>query len=393
MLKSEVDRAPDFSFAQARRLIGDLTRPNPAVYWIDFLASILIGHTAINLVFFLPQLYPDAAWMIPAVIACYAITVLTYMRALMFIHELVHLPKGKFKAFRFVWNMMCGILLFVPSFLYYPHVDHHRRKHYGTEKDGEYLALSHRSPWLIVGFIVQALLIPFLGIARFVIISPICWIIPGARRWVHRHASTMLVDPTYERTDGGPELMRTVVIQEFFCFAWGVFFLTRGGLIRDQWLDPFWLVGYLVAVGLLTLNEFRTLGAHRWTNEEGEMSFEEQLLDTVNYPHAPWFSELWGPVGTRYHALHHLFPSLPLPQPGESTSATRRRTAGRFAVSPNDRQQPDKRDRRVVEKGTTDDPKSAVGTSRRSARLDLWRPVNPSSRSTSGPRKKSSRDW
>ena len=42
-----------------------------------------------------------------------------------------------------------------------------------------------------------------------------------------------------------------------------------------------------------------------------EMSFEEQLLDSVNYPHHSWISELWGPVGTRFHALHHLFPRLP----------------------------------------------------------------------------------
>ena len=38
---------------------------------------------------------------------------------------------------------------------------------------------------------------------------------------------------------------------------------------------------------------------------------EEQLLDTLNYPYRPWFTELWGPIGTRYHALHHLFPGLP----------------------------------------------------------------------------------
>lgn len=81
--------------------------------------------------------------------------------------------------------------------------------------------------------------------------------------------------------------------------------------MRDQWLDPFWLVAYCVAVGLLIVNELRTLGAHRWTNEEGEMTFEEQLLDTLNYPYRPWFTELWGPIGTRYHALHHLFPRLP----------------------------------------------------------------------------------
>ncbi|QDV61308.1 fatty acid desaturase family protein [Crateriforma conspicua] len=300
-----------FSFAQARTLIGDLTRPNPLIYWTDFLVSIVLGHIALHGIFFLPRWYPDAAWMPPAVVALYVVTVLLYMRALMFIHELVHLPQEGFRGFRIAWNALCGIFFFVPSFLYYPHVDHHRRKHYGTEHDGEYLPLSHHGRWMIVGFIFQALVIPILGLARFLIISPICWVFPPARKWVHRHASTMVVDPFYERPDASPRLMRIVLLQEVCCFAWAVWFLIRGGLMRGEWLDPFWLVAYAVGLGVLVLNEFRTLGAHRWTNDEGEMSFEDQLLDSVNYPDNAWITELWGPVGTRFHALHHLFPRIP----------------------------------------------------------------------------------
>jgi fatty acid desaturase len=309
----------EFSFAQARSLIGDLNTPNPWIYWTDFLASIITGHVAIHLIFLLPLWYSWSPGLIAGVAVCYFVTVIAYMRALMFIHELVHLPKGKFRGFRFAWNALCGIFFLVPSFLYYPHVEHHRRKHYGTDKDGEYLPLSHRSPWMIVGFVLQAMLIPFLGLARFLIISPICWLFPSARSWVHRYASTMVVDPFYERTDASPALMRTVVLQEFFVFVWCVWFLVRGGIMRDQWLDPFWLVAYAVGVGVLIVNELRTLGAHRWSNDgESEMTFEEQLLDSFNYPYRPWITELWGPIGTRYHALHHLFPSLPYHNLGEA---------------------------------------------------------------------------
>ncbi len=320
-----------FSFSQARSLIGDLKQPNPVIYWIDFLVSIFTGHAAILTMDGLIRRSPDVPWLVPAVIVLYLVTVIAYMRSLMFIHELIHLPKGKFLGFRFAWNALCGILFFVPSFLYYPHVDHHRRKHYGTDHDGEYLALSHNGRWMIVGFIVQALVIPILGLARFLIISPICWFIPGARRWVHRHASTMLVDPTYQRSDAGPGLMRVVVLQEFFCFAWCVFFVCRGQIMFGHWLDQFLLIAYSVGVGLLVLNELRTLGAHRWTNKEGEMTFEEQMLDSINYPNHAWITELWGPIGTRYHALHHLFPSLPYHNLGK---AHRRLTEGLPADSP-----------------------------------------------------------
>lgn len=41
------------------------------------------------------------------------------------------------------------------------------------------------------------------------------------------------------------------------------------------------------------------------------MTFVAQLVDSVNYPASPLIDELWAPVGCRYHALHHLFPSMP----------------------------------------------------------------------------------
>jgi fatty acid desaturase len=68
---------------------------------------------------------------------------------------------------------------------------------------------------------------------------------------------------------------------------------------------------YCTAVFVLALNAFRTLGAHRYINDGGEMTFVEQLLDSVNYPRRPFLTELWAPLGMRFHALHHLFPSMP----------------------------------------------------------------------------------
>lgn len=62
---------------------------------------------------------------------------------------------------------------------------------------------------------------------------------------------------------------------------------------------------------MIAINNIRTLGAHRWISDGNELTFEEQMTDSLNYPHRPWITELWGPIGTRYHALHHLFPSLP----------------------------------------------------------------------------------
>ena len=60
-------------------------------------------------------------------------------------------------------------------------------------------------------------------------------------------------------------------------------------------------------VGLLYgLNE-----AHGYENHTGTpMTRAEQLLDSIDTPGGPW-TELWAPVGLRYHALHHEFPGIP----------------------------------------------------------------------------------
>jgi fatty acid desaturase len=59
------------------------------------------------------------------------------------------------------------------------------------------------------------------------------------------------------------------------------------------------------------LNQLRTLVAHLWENDGAAMTVTAQYLDSVNVPPPGWIAPLWAPVGLRYHALHHLLPSLP----------------------------------------------------------------------------------
>lgn len=300
-----------FSIRDAKSLIKDLSVPKPWIYWTDFLTTILVGYASFVLLRHGDRLFTDPTTLWVSRIASFAVTAVLFMRATMFIHELVHLPRNEFRGFRIAWNALCGIPFLIPSFLYYPHVDHHRRKHYGTDKDGEYLDLSHRHPTHVLGFVAAALVVPFAAYARFLIMTPIAWLVPGFRNWVERRASSMIIDVFYLRGDYGPEARRIMRIQEFFCFLWCVGMVSYAPIVSGQWIDGHLVTCYLMAVTLILINNVRTLGAHRWTGDGGELTFEEQLLDSVNYPYRPWVTELWGPVGTRYHALHHLFPSLP----------------------------------------------------------------------------------
>jgi fatty acid desaturase len=104
-------------------------------------------------------------------------------------------------------------------------------------------------------------------------------------------------------------VLRIYRLQEALCFSWcaGAAVALATGRVPISFL----LTIYLLAVFVLALNNIRTLGAHRYTNPGGEMTFFEQMLDSVNYPNRPLLTALMMPVGLRYHGLHHVFPSLP----------------------------------------------------------------------------------
>ncbi|MCL6503844.1 MAG: fatty acid desaturase [Pirellulales bacterium] len=291
-----------FSIREARAIVKDLFEPRPVIYWADFLVSVSLAHGCFLAVSRLPLF---SVWQACAfVVSCLAI-----YRAALFTHELVHLPRERFKVFRVAWNVLCGIPFLLPSFLYWTHVAHHARKHYGTREDGEYLPLAAGPLRGIAAYLAQPLVIPLLAVLRFLILTPLGWISPRFRRWVHQRASSMVMDPSYVRPLPTPRELRWWRVQETTCF---LYTLGTAVLIIAGRVSPWLLVqGYLTAVTVITLNAVRTMGAHRFRHTGEELSFLEQLLDSINYPRWPLVTELWAPVGLRFHALHHLFPSLP----------------------------------------------------------------------------------
>lgn len=313
---ASVEGVGEFSLAEARRIVGEFFRPNPWIYWTDFLGSWTAGMACFAVVRRPELLVASAAWHWPISIAAFVASSLLLYRCTLFIHELVHIRADEFTAFRLVWNVLCGIPFMIPSFVYYTHIDHHRRKHYGTQADGEYIALSNMPAWQIVFYLSQVLVIPILAVIRWGLLTPLTWVSPRIRDFVHKHMSSMIMDPTYIRPLPSKAVLRTIRLQEIGCllFIWAIVArLTMSfGIVFDEPLSPMMLVqAYLTGVFILTINALRTLGAHRWTSDGGEMNFIEQMLDSINYPHRPLIGGLWAPVGLRFHALHHIFPTMP----------------------------------------------------------------------------------
>lgn len=293
-----------FSIGEARSIVRDLFEPSPWLYWTDFLASLATGTVAFVAI---RRLHLAA----PLVAVAFMVSVLAFYRATLFTHELTHLRQGRFRGFRLAWNLLCGIPFLMPSFMYHTHVAHHMRRHFGTRDDGEYLPWGARPIWHLFLYLGQCLVMPIIAVVRFGLLTPLCWISPRFRQIVQRRFSSMVVDPYFVRplpTRNDRWIWR---VQESACFAmvWGNGAVMYFGLVPR----PVALVvqGYLTAATIMLINQIRTLGAHRYTNTGGEMTFVEQLLDSVNYPGGSWLRALWAPVGLRYHALHHLFPSMP----------------------------------------------------------------------------------
>ncbi|MFL6753497.1 MAG: fatty acid desaturase family protein [Sphingomicrobium sp.] len=293
----------------AADLTRDLNVPNAKIYWADMLGSALLGYSGL---FGAMLLRP--AWL--AVIAG-LIGVLALYRAGSFIHELTHIKKGAVKGFRLVWNLLVGIPLLVPSFMYEGvHNQHHAKRYYGTVDDPEYLPLALMHPWTLPVFLIAAALAPIGMLIRFGILAPLSMLSSRLRALVVGRYSGLQINPRFVRAKPEGEFARDWTWQEAACSVWAIALLAMiaTGVIplRD------FLIFLGVASGVMFLNQVRTLVAHLWENEGEPMSVTAQYLDSVNVPPPGTLPALWAPVGLRYHALHHLLPGLPYHALGEA---------------------------------------------------------------------------
>jgi fatty acid desaturase len=292
----------------AANLTRDLNLPKSTIYWADMLGSAGLGYVA---------LFATMALGWPLALATGVVAVLALYRAGSFIHELTHIKKGAVKGFRFTWNLIVGVPLLVPSFMYEGvHNQHHAKVYYGTVDDPEYLPLALMNPWTLPLFVAAAILAPVGLMIRFAILAPLSLLWPRLRSAVVGKYSGLQINPKFVRPAPEGEFARDWAWQEAACSVWAIALiaLTVIGVIplRD------FAIFLGVASGVMLLNQVRTLVAHLWENEGEPMSVTAQFLDSVNVPPPGTLPVFWAPVGLRYHALHHLLPGLPYHALGEA---------------------------------------------------------------------------
>jgi fatty acid desaturase len=284
----------------------DIATPRPSIYWADFLGSALVGYLAL-----FAAIVTD--WAIFAV----PVAILALYRAGSFIHEVAHMKHATVPGFRLGYNLVIGIPLLVPSFTYEGvHNLHHARTRYGTAEDPEYLPLALMKPWTLPLFVLVSLFAPVALLIRFAVMAPLSAIIPGLRTHVVARYSGLAINPAFRRRPAEGAAQALWLRLEVAASLWAITLLA---LVATGVVPLRAFVVFLgVASGVAVLNQVRTLVAHLWENDGAAMSVTAQYLDSVNVPPPATLPALWAPVGLRYHALHHLLPSLPYHALGEA---------------------------------------------------------------------------
>ena len=278
----------------AAELTRDLQRPDPWIYRPDCLGSAAVGYAALAGAIMAHSPWVALAFGVVAVLALY--------RATLFIHEITHLNHALLPGFRLVWNLTVGVPTMLPSFMYEGiHTQHHTRVKYGTAEDPEYLALALMKPWSLPLFFFVAVFMPVGLIVRYGVLGPL-------RRVVIERFSGLQMNPAYRRRAPEGEFARQWFWEELGASIVAITIIAASltGLLPLHAL----VVYMLIIAGVALLNQARTLVAHRWENEGEPLTVTAQFLDSTNVPDGV-LPRLWAPVGLRFHALHHLLPSLP----------------------------------------------------------------------------------
>jgi fatty acid desaturase len=309
-------------------LVRDLLEPTPARYWLDFGATALVAWGAF-LAALLAPVHP--AW----VAALAATAVFASYRALCYIHEIVHIRPGRLRGFARSWNAVIGIPFLFPLFLYDGvHRDHHSAATYGSARDPEYLPLAGRRLRIALLVLLSAA-VPAVLALRFLVLSVVGLAIPPLHRWLERNASSLVMNVRYVREVDASTRARIVRTELSILALWyGWIGLAVAGVL--PWRA--FALWYAIAAGIVLLNSLRSLGAHAYRSHGQALTREEQVADSIDI-RGGWWSELWAPLGLRFHALHHLYPTIPY---HNLAQAHRRLTAGKTAspvpVSPGLRQ-------------------------------------------------------
>lgn len=275
----------------------------PSRYWFDFILSMTLAYSA-GSVFLMAPIGSLLQ------LAAYPIAVFWLYRLGSLVHEVCHLGHHEMRVFKVTWNLLVGVMTLAPSpFFTRHHRDHHSARMYGTREDPEYIVnvfrpgsvLSITAYWLLIA------IFPLIVFLRF-LLAPLTFVHPRVRQWVLKHASSLTMNYRYERKLNRFDRRAVTAIELLCCLrAAAMLLMVAVGAAHWTRLPLFYSLG----IGVLFLNQLRLLADHHFETDGLPFELDDHIRDSCNYTGRDFLTWLLFPFAIRYHALHHLFPTLP----------------------------------------------------------------------------------
>ncbi len=275
----------------------------PAIYWRDMLLGAGIAYTSAAIFLKAPAF---SVWQIVA----FPVAVFWLYRVGSLVHEVCHLGRHECTSFKVAWNILVGVPTLTPStFFTGHHRDHHSQRVYGTPQDPEYVVNVCRrgSIWNLLFYFAFVAVFPLLVFLRFVL-SPLTFLTPQIREFTLRRLSAFTFNWKYERPLSRIDRKPFAALELLCCLrAWCIPGAVLLGLF--PWTHMFQL--YLLGATVVILNQLRQLADHHFEGNGGNLSMSDHIQDSCNFVGKDPLTWLFFPFAIQYHALHHMFPSLP----------------------------------------------------------------------------------
>jgi len=233
----------------------------------------------------------------------------SFFRTSAFLHEIVHRSRGQLPGFETSYNLLFGYVFLLPTFLYKPHLLHHVPRVYATSDDPEYTVWGKYPLWdiffsvVIISAVLPALLFLRLSVCPF--LMP--FLGARVRDWIYCYASTLATTVAFQRRIRSQFEQISIRRQELSSSFYSIILITLAALGVLPWRF-FWAV-YLIILFTSAINMMRASVNHGHAKvTPGNMTM---VSDSYNVTRDTSWSWIWSPLGTKYHGLHHLAPSLP----------------------------------------------------------------------------------
>ncbi len=281
----------------------DFHRVKPWVYWRDMFLSAALAYCAAGV-------YLSAAAFSIWQVVGFLLAVFGLYRVGSLVHEVAHLGGHELTSFKVAWNLLVGIPTLTPStFFTGHHRDHHAVAVYGTPQDPEYVVNICRrgSVWDLLVYFAFVAFFPILVFLRF-LFAPLTFITPRIRDFTLRRLSAFTFNWKYERSLKRLD-RRTFAVVELFCCVRAIGIPAAAILGVVPWTHILML--YSLGASVVVINQLRQLADHHFDGDGHQQSMAEHIQDSCNHMGRDPLTVLFFPFAIQYHALHHLFPSLP----------------------------------------------------------------------------------